>query len=178
MTASPAPSPRWGEGWGEGVPDSRICNPSPGALRAPTSPYGRGGIAGLASETEHGRSSHRPVVGGGHAQHDRDFAWSLFRRAHYVSACPGDEHESHGSGKNAVRQRRCKNARLRRQGHARKDPNGAKGRFCEEMHGGDEVRLGDGVPAPTTWSPILRSCPRKRASSSDGNCAGSTLSRT
>src|SRR6185437_16114105 len=33
---------RWGEGRGEGVPDSRVCNPSPGALRAPTSPYGRG----------------------------------------------------------------------------------------------------------------------------------------
>src|SRR6185312_960066 len=38
-----APSPRWGEGWGEGVPDSRICNPSPArAIARSTSPYGRG----------------------------------------------------------------------------------------------------------------------------------------
>ena len=34
----PAPSPRWGEGGGP----IDVCNPSPGVLRTPTSPDGRG----------------------------------------------------------------------------------------------------------------------------------------
>src|SRR5215213_6129744 len=38
-TAGPAPSPRWGEGWGEGGRASRESRtPSPGSLRDPTSP--------------------------------------------------------------------------------------------------------------------------------------------
>ena len=38
-----APSPRWGEGWGERAQPSRqLINPSPGELRSPTSPQGRG----------------------------------------------------------------------------------------------------------------------------------------
>src|SRR5262244_1721439 len=40
----PAPSPRRGEGWGEGASDSRsFRSPSPGSLRDPTSPrWGEG----------------------------------------------------------------------------------------------------------------------------------------
>src|SRR6266542_1370182 len=40
MRAACAPSPRRGEGWGEGNRnDSDIVTPSPGALRTPTSPH-------------------------------------------------------------------------------------------------------------------------------------------
>ena len=39
-----APSPHWGEGWGEGTRiDQGVRTPSPGSLRSPTSPHGRGG---------------------------------------------------------------------------------------------------------------------------------------
>src|SRR5450631_4244276 len=58
-----APSPRWGEGWGEGVPGLSIGrNPSPGSLRDPTSPYGRGEV-----ECADGRERSRlvlPAAGG------------------------------------------------------------------------------------------------------------------
>jgi tRNA(Ile)-lysidine synthase len=47
-----APSPLRGEGRGEGGRDSRFCNPSPGALRAPTSPNGRGEAELLARASE------------------------------------------------------------------------------------------------------------------------------